>query len=61
LKTPEQGAQTSIYLASSPDAQRVSGRYFANRKQKRASKAAYDVEAGRKLWLVSTELAGLDA
>ena len=34
MKTPAQGAATSIYLASSPEVEGVTGRYFANRKPK---------------------------
>jgi len=58
LKTPEQGAQTSIYVASSPELNGVTGQYFANRKPKRASKAAYDLHVAGRLWQVSSELVG---
>ena len=61
LKTPEQGAATSIHLASSPDLEQVSGRYFANSKPKRSSKASYDQTAAARLWQVSAELVGLTA
>jgi retinol dehydrogenase-14 len=39
MKGPTQGAATSIHLASSPNLEQVSGRYFANSKPKRSSKA----------------------
>jgi len=58
LKTPEQGAQTSIYVASSPELNGVAGQYFANSKPKRASKAAYDLHVAGRLWQVSSELVG---
>jgi len=61
LKTPEQGAATSIHLASSPDLEQVSGRYFANSKPKRSSKASYDETAAARLWQVSAELVNLTA
>ncbi len=61
LKTPVQGAATSILLASSPDLGQVSGRYFANSKPKRSSKASYDQTAAARLWQVSAELVGLTA
>ena len=61
LKTPVQGAATSILLASSPDLEQVSGRYFANSKPKRSSKASYDQTAAARLWQVSAELVGLTA
>ena len=37
LKSPEQGAETSVYLASSPEVEGVTGRYFANSKPKASS------------------------
>jgi retinol dehydrogenase 14 len=59
MKTPERGAETSIYLASSPEVEGVSGRYFANSKPKTSSRASYDTAAARRLWEVSTALVGL--
>jgi len=59
MKTPDQGAQTPIYLASSPEVEGVSGKYFANRKLKTSNKAAYDTAAATRLWQVSAELVGL--
>ena len=61
LKTPEQGAATSIHLASSPDLKQVSGRYFANSKPKRSSKPSYDEAAAARLWQLSAELVHLTA
>jgi retinol dehydrogenase-14 len=61
LKTPVQGADTSIHLASSPDLEQVGGRYFANSKPKRSSKASYDEAAAARLWQVSAKLVGLTA
>ncbi len=42
MKTPAQGAATPIYLASSPQVEGITGRYFANRKPQTPGKAAYD-------------------
>jgi retinol dehydrogenase-14 len=61
LKAPEQGAATSIHLASSPDLEQVTGRYFANSKLKRSSKRSYDEATAARLWQVSTDLVGLIA
>ena len=61
LKATEQGAATSIHLASSPDLEQVSGRYFANSKPKRSSKASHDQAAAARLWQVSAELVHLTA
>jgi NAD(P)-dependent dehydrogenase (short-subunit alcohol dehydrogenase family) len=54
--TPEQGAQTSIYLASSPEVAGVSGAYFHNSKIVQPSTAAQDDEVARRLWEVSKKL-----
>jgi len=61
LKSPAQGAATSIHLASSPDLEQVTGRYFANCKPKRSSKRSYDEAVGALLWQVSADLVGLAA
>jgi retinol dehydrogenase-14 len=61
LKTPEQGAATSIHLASSPDLAQVTGHYFANSKPERSSKRSYDKATAARLWQVSTDLVGLVA
>jgi NAD(P)-dependent dehydrogenase (short-subunit alcohol dehydrogenase family) len=57
--SPEQGAQTSIYLASSPEVAGVSGAYFANKRQARTSAEAKSDEAQRRLWEASAALVGL--
>jgi len=59
LKSPAQGAETPIYLASSPEVAGVTGRYFANRKPKTSNRASYDTEAQARLWRVSADLVGL--
>jgi retinol dehydrogenase-14 len=59
MKTPQQGAATSIYLASSPKVAGVTGGYFAKGKRQISSKASYDQEAATRLWRVSAGLVGL--
>src|SRR5438876_1258297 len=59
LKTPAQGAQTSIYLASSPDMDAVTGRFFANRKSNRPNTIAFDTEMTAELWNVTAALVGV--
>jgi retinol dehydrogenase 14 len=56
LKTPARGAATSIHLASSPDLEHVTGRYFADSKPRRSSKRSYDQAVAARLWQVSTAL-----
>ncbi len=57
--SPEQGAQTSIYLASSPEVAPISGRYFIKRKPATSSKASYDEAAQERLWQLSEQMTGL--
>jgi retinol dehydrogenase 14 len=61
LKTPERGADTVVYLASSPDVAGVTGRYFANRKLRNSNKISYDTAVQARLWQVSERLVGLPA
>jgi NAD(P)-dependent dehydrogenase (short-subunit alcohol dehydrogenase family) len=56
MKNAEQGSETSFYLASSSEVEDISGRYFANRKERRSSKASYDEAAAKRLWDVSEQL-----
>ena len=59
MRSPEQGADTLIWLASSPDVEGVSGKYFSDRKEIEAKEIAYDHAARRRLWEISEELTGL--
>jgi len=54
--TPEEGAQTIIYLATSPDVMGVTGRYFVKEKSIPTSKISYDLEFCRRLWTLSESL-----
>jgi NAD(P)-dependent dehydrogenase (short-subunit alcohol dehydrogenase family) len=54
--TPEQGAQTPIFLASSEDVRGVSGRYFEACKEKEPSEEARDPEVAARLWDVSSRI-----
>ncbi len=59
-KSPQEGARTSIYLASSPHANQISGEYFVDLKRTKSSPISYDNEAARRLWEISAALTGLD-
>ena len=59
-KTPEQGAQTSIYCAVSEEMEGVSGKYLSDCAFKEPSKNAQDDEAARKLWDLSMKFVGLE-
>lgn len=56
FRTPDDGAATSIYLATSPAVAGVSGRYFANCREKRPAAPARDPAAARRLWEISEEM-----
>lgn len=58
-KTPQEGADTVIYLASSAEVEAVSGKYFVNRHPFPSSAASYDEAAGQRLWELSTQMVGL--
>jgi NAD(P)-dependent dehydrogenase (short-subunit alcohol dehydrogenase family) len=57
--TPEQGADTAIYLASSPEVEGVSGEYFIKRKRRRPAPQGRDDAAAKRLWEESERLTGL--
>jgi hypothetical protein len=61
MKTPAQGAGTPIYLASSPEVEGITGRYYADRKPKTSSKTSYNTTAAARLWQASIDLAGMTA
>lgn len=54
----EDGARTSVYLASSPEVEGVSGEYFVDKRVERASATARNPENQRRLWDVCAELCG---
>lgn len=57
--SPEQGARTSLYLATSPDVAQITGKYFDNGKEQQTSHATHDIELQDRLWQKSAELTGL--
>ena len=57
--SPEEGAKTSLYLATSPEVEGVTGKYFEKCKPIESSPVSYDKDAARRLWHVSAELTGL--
>jgi NAD(P)-dependent dehydrogenase (short-subunit alcohol dehydrogenase family) len=57
--SPEEGAETSVFLASSPEVEGVSGKYFYQKKAVPSSPSSLDKEKARQLWEVSTEMTGL--
>jgi NAD(P)-dependent dehydrogenase (short-subunit alcohol dehydrogenase family) len=57
--TPEEGADTIIYLASSPEVEGVTGKYWTNRMAIPSSTESYDEEAQKRLWSISAQLTGI--
>jgi len=54
-----QGSKNSAYLATAPELDNVTGKYFMNRKQKKSSGISYDQEIQTKLWQISEQLTGI--
>jgi hypothetical protein len=57
--TPKQGAETSLFVATSPALEGVTGRYFRESAESRPSLRALDEVTARRLWEVSERLTGL--
>jgi NAD(P)-dependent dehydrogenase (short-subunit alcohol dehydrogenase family) len=56
LLTPEKGAQTTLYLATSPEVEGVTGKYFVKSHETKSSSRSYDQAVGSRLWEVSEQL-----
>ena len=59
FKTPEQGAATSLYVATAPELAETNGRYFADSREHEAGSSARDGDAARRLWKLSCEWVGV--
>lgn len=57
----ERGAETPVYVASSPEVDTITGRYFAECRKRAPSAPAQDDAAAARLWQISTKLAGIPA
>jgi hypothetical protein len=55
------GARPAVFLASSPEVEGVSGRYFGRKSEVRSSRASYDEADARRLWTLSAQLTHLAA
>jgi NAD(P)-dependent dehydrogenase (short-subunit alcohol dehydrogenase family) len=58
--SPEEGAVTSVYLATSPEVENITGQYFVRKQSVPSSPASHDRTLQRELWRVSEQLTGLD-
>jgi NAD(P)-dependent dehydrogenase (short-subunit alcohol dehydrogenase family) len=59
--TPEEGARTSVYLASSSEVEGVTGKYFEKCREREPSRAALEDGAPERLWAISEELSAARA
>ena len=59
MRSPEQGADTLVYLAASPEVEGMTDKYLVDRKVKSASDVAYDETTRKELWEASEVLTGL--
>src|ERR1700694_2242273 len=57
--SPEKGAKTSLYLATSPDVEGVTGKYFEKSVPRRSAPLSYDVSLQQQLWKACAQLTGL--
>ena len=57
--SPQRGAETLVYLASSPEVAGISGKYWNEKQQKRSSDNSYDREQQKRLWEFSAEATGV--
>jgi NAD(P)-dependent dehydrogenase (short-subunit alcohol dehydrogenase family) len=61
MRSPERGADTIVWMATAPELEGVTGKYFLDRKDIRSSRISYDEQAARRLWIESAGLVGLEA
>ncbi|MBO0792592.1 MAG: SDR family oxidoreductase [Ktedonobacteraceae bacterium] len=59
--SPEEGARTTIYLASSPEVEGVTGKYFEKSKEKKSAQPSYDENLRKSLWELSEQLTSLSS
>jgi len=61
MRSPENGARTQVYLASAPEVDGVTGKYFIDEKEARSSAESHDASIARRLWNISAQMTGLPA
>lgn len=59
-KTPEEGAETPIYLASSPDVEGITGKFFVDKKIMPEYQSCYNRRTAQRLWEISEKLTGFE-
>lgn len=61
LISPQKASETVVYLASSDEVSRISGKYFFEKKEINSSSASYSKETAMKLWQLSLKLTGTES
>ncbi|MDV3277468.1 MAG: SDR family oxidoreductase [Nitrososphaerales archaeon] len=61
MRGPEKGAETCVYLASAPEVEGLTGKYFIDLKERHSSRASYDEELAARLWDLSVKMTSLNA
>jgi NAD(P)-dependent dehydrogenase (short-subunit alcohol dehydrogenase family) len=59
ILSPEQGADTVLYLATAAEVDGVTGKYFEKRREQQPSRLALDDGEAQRLWRVSADLTGV--
>jgi NAD(P)-dependent dehydrogenase (short-subunit alcohol dehydrogenase family) len=54
--SPREGAETSVYLATAPEVEGITGRYFADKREKDSAEASYEQDTQERLWQVSERM-----
>jgi len=58
--TPQKGAETIVYLASSPDVEKINGKYFIKSKAVPSSSASYDTKTSDRVWELCRQETGFE-
>ncbi|SHF27832.1 NAD(P)-dependent dehydrogenase, short-chain alcohol dehydrogenase family [Seinonella peptonophila] len=58
--SPEEGAQTTLYLATSNEVKHISGKYFVKKKPVKSARKTYDESLAKQLWGISEKLTNLN-
>jgi NAD(P)-dependent dehydrogenase (short-subunit alcohol dehydrogenase family) len=59
LISPEKGAETPVYLASSPEVEYATGKYYDHKREKQSSTESHDQSTAKQLWDESERMTGL--
>jgi hypothetical protein len=60
FRSPEVGARTPVYVASSPEIEGLTGKYFVKCESAPSKPITHDLELAARLWDISASLTGLD-